>query len=291
MIITPGIFDLPYIKQGGIKCFELVAEPVEQEILPGIFIKGWGYNGSIPGPTIKVYPGDCVNIRVYNALNEPTSVHWHGLDIPKKMDGIKILPGTYFDHCFRIVNPPGTHMYHTHSSVAKQEMMGLAGGLIILDPNEAEECLFDYFLMLQDFAVKGLPMGEVKPGHFEVEPLSDDLNFFTINGRCFPKTSPLPVRMGERVRIRMANPGMNAHPMHLHGHQFIVVAADGNEIIPCTRMVKNTLPVASGETWDIEFVADNPGDWPFHCHIPHHASNNMTPPNGGMFTKLYYIPE
>jgi FtsP/CotA-like multicopper oxidase with cupredoxin domain len=85
MVITPGVDDLPYIERRGIKHFELVAEPVSREILPGIFIQGWGYNGSIPGPTIKVYPEDCVNIRVYNALNEPTSVHWHGLDIQKSM--------------------------------------------------------------------------------------------------------------------------------------------------------------------------------------------------------------
>jgi FtsP/CotA-like multicopper oxidase with cupredoxin domain len=289
MVITPGVDDLPYIERRGIKHFELVAEPVSREILPGIFIQGWGYNGSIPGPTIKVYPEDCVNIRVYNALNEPTSVHWHGLDIQKSMDDITIYPGEYFDHCFRIVNSSGTHMYHTHFNVAKQEMMGMAGGLIILDSSEAEQCSFDYFLMLQEFAVKGLHMGELKQGHFEVEPLSDDLNFFTINGRSFPSTSRLPVRAGERVRIRMANPSMKAHPMHLHGHQFLVVATDGNKMNACGRMLKNTLPVASGETWDIEFIADNPGNWPFHCHIPHHTANNMTPPTGGMFTTIWYV--
>lgn len=70
MIKTPDIDDLPYSERRGIKYFELVAEPVSREILPGIIIEGWGYNGSIPGPTIKVYPGDCVNIRVYNALSE-----------------------------------------------------------------------------------------------------------------------------------------------------------------------------------------------------------------------------
>lgn len=290
MVITPDIDDLEYIVRRGIKYFKLVAEPVDREILPGIFIRGWGYNGSIPGPTIKVYPGDWVDIEVHNSLNEPTSVHWHGLDIPYNMDGVKIQPGECFNHRFRIVNPPGTHMYHTHSSVAKQEMMGLVGGLIILEPREAEQCPFDYFLMVQEFAVKGLPMGELKPGHFAVEPFSDDFNFFTINGRCFPKTSPLSVMEGERVRIRMANPAsMQAHPMHIHGHQFLVVATDGNRINSCAQILKNTVQVASGETYDVEFIADNPGNWPFHCHIPHHTANNMTPPMGGMFTTLCYI--
>jgi FtsP/CotA-like multicopper oxidase with cupredoxin domain len=290
MVVTPDIGDLPYIEKAGIKYFEIVAEPVAREILNGITIHGWGYNGSIPGPPIKVYPGDCVDIRVFNALSEPTSVHWHGLDIPKTTDSVKIYPGEYFHHRFRIVNPPGTHMYHTHFNVAKQEMLGMAGGLIILDPDESHHCYPDYFLMLQDFAVYGLPMGELRPGKFEVAPLSDDMSFFTINGRCYPNTSPLPVRLGERVRIRMANPGMNAHPMHLHGHQFRITAVDGNTVNPCAQMLRSTVLVASGETWDIEFLADNPGNWPFHCHIPHHTANNMTPPTGGMFTKLCYVP-
>lgn len=74
MVITPDVPNLPFVERKGVKYFELVAEPVQREILPGLFIKGWGYNGSVPGPTIKVYPGDYVNIRVYNKLPEPTSL-------------------------------------------------------------------------------------------------------------------------------------------------------------------------------------------------------------------------
>ncbi|HWR44844.1 copper oxidase [Sporomusa sp.] len=294
MVISPDLENLPYIMIKGVKYFELVAEPVERELLPGLWIRGWGYNGSIPGPTIQVYPGDYVNIRVYNALPEGTSVHWHGLDIPNNMDGVPeiqptplIRPKCYFDYHFKITNPPGTHMYHTHHNVAKQEMLGLAGGFIILDPSSPAVDR-DYFIMLQEFAVKDLPMGILKPGSYEVGPLNDDLQFFTMNGRCFPATSPLPVMFGERIRIRLANPAMKEHPIHLHGHQFIVTAADGNGIFECARMKKNTIAVSSGETWDIEFEADNPGNWSFHCHIPHHSANNMTKEMGGMLTVVQY---
>lgn len=293
MVTSPDIFDLPYEMRQGVKYFELVAEPVKRELLPGIFIRGWGYNGTIPGPTIKVYQGDYVNIRVYNALPEATSVHWHGLDVPNNMDGVpdveptpKIKPGCYFDYHFEITNPPGTHMYHTHHNVAKQGMMGLAGGFIILDPSDTVD--YDYFILLQEFAVKGLPMGVIKPGSYEVDPLNDDLQFFTMNGRCFPATSPLPVCCGGITKIRLANPAMKQHPIHLHGHQFTVVASDGNALSSCASMSKNTIPVASGETWDIEFCANNPGNWPLHCHIPHHSANNMTKETGGMFTVVIY---
>lgn len=293
MIITPNINNLPFKLQNGIKYFQLIAEPVEQEILPGLFIKGWGYNGSIPGPTIQVKSGDYVKIRVINYLPEATSVHWHGLDVPNKMDGVPdvepsplIRPGEYFDYQFRITNPPGTHMYHTHFNSSMQQMMGLGGAFIITESHQ-ENCN-DYFYMLQEFKIKDLKAGEVKPGSYEIDPHSMEFNFFTMNGRCFPYVDPIHIELGENVRIRLGNIAHDSHPMHLHGHQFIVSASDGNSIPFRNRPVKNTINVASGETYDIEFSANNPGIWPFHCHIPHHMCNNMTKPLGGMSTIITY---
>ena len=294
MVITPDLLDLKHKVINGVKYFELVAEEVEREILPGLFIKAWGYNGTTPGPTIKVYPGDYVNFRVYNNLSEPTSVHWHGLDVPNVMDGVpdiqpspKIEPGEYFDYRFKIINLSGTHMYHTHHINHKQQMMGLQGGLIILDPYHSKIDK-DYFIMLQEFKVKGLEMGVVKKGKYDIDPLAHDFNFFTMNGRCFPYVTSLGVSYGETVRIRLGNTMEDGHPIHIHGHQFYVSASDGNTIHPSNRMKKNTINVASGETYDVEIFADNPGIWPFHCHIPHHMVNNMTEPTGGMFTTIIY---
>jgi FtsP/CotA-like multicopper oxidase with cupredoxin domain len=296
MVITPNISALQYKLIKGVKYFELVAEPVKREILPGLFINAWGYNGSMPGPTIQVYPSDNVNIRVTNNLPEPTSVHWHGLNIPNVMDGVpdvepspKIEPGKFFDYRFKIVNPPGTHMYHTHFNSVTQEMMGLGGAFIILDPYEQKQNMDrDYFIMLQEFHVKGLDMGQVSPGNYDLDPMSHDFNFFTMNGRCFPYTTPLTVKMGENIRIRLGNIVHDAHPIHIHGHQFIITASDGNSIPFHNRLIKSTVNVASGETYDLEFTANNPGVWPFHCHIPHHMSNNMQKPLGGMVTVIEY---
>ncbi|WP_435162999.1 multicopper oxidase family protein [Paenibacillus glycanilyticus] len=295
MVITPDIPNLPFIKKNGIKYFELNVEPVKQEILPGLFINAFGYNGSSPGPTIVVNPGDYVQIRVYNKLTEATSVHWHGLDVPNVMDGVPeaepspaIQPGSYFDYHFRIINPPGTHMYHSHMHSVKQIMMGLGGALIITDP-KGTYIQRDYFIMLQEFKLKGLKKGEVMQGVYDLDPLTDDFNFFTMNGRCFPFTSPLPVRYGESVRIRLGNLMMNAHPIHLHGQQFVVTATDGNSLTLHNRYLKNTILVGSGETYDIEFKAHNPGNWLFHCHIPHHMANNFTENLGGMTTTIRYV--
>lgn len=294
MVTTPDVCNLPYKLHDGVKYFELIAEPVKREILPELYINGWGYNGSIPGPTIEVYTGDYVNIRIINHLPQPTSVHWHGLDVPNTMDGVPLIepspeikPGEYFDYYFKITNPPGTHMYHTHFNTPVQQMMGLGGGFIILSRNNIN-IQRDYFLMLSEFAVMGLEMGKITPGTYDIDPMSHDFNFFTINGRCFPFTTPLAVKENENVRIRLGNIGHNSHPMHIHGHQFVVTASDGNKISTYSRLVKNTINVASGETYDIEFKANNPGNWPFHCHIPHHMSNNMQLPMGGMTTVIKY---
>ncbi|WP_238884369.1 multicopper oxidase family protein [Clostridium sp. YIM B02551] len=255
-----------------------------------------GYNGSTPGPTIQVYPGDYVNIRVYNNLTESTSVHWHGLDVPNEMDGVpnvepspQIEPKDYFDYRFKVINPPGTHMYHTHMNTSTQQMMGLGGAFIITNPYEDKfHIQHDYFLMLQEFRINELKMGEVKPGIYNIDPMAHEFNFFTINGKCFPNTTPLSTKLGDTVRIRLGNISMNSHPIHIHGHQFFVVASDGNSIPYNNQMIKNTINVASGETWDIVFNSNNPGIWPFHCHIPHHMSNNMTKSDGGMFTTIVY---
>src|ERR1700745_339265 len=84
---TPDIPQLPFRMDGGVKEFHLVAEPVKQELIPGKVVDLWGYNGSAPGPTIQVNQGDRGRIIVDNHLPEPTSMHWHGFEIPHSMDG------------------------------------------------------------------------------------------------------------------------------------------------------------------------------------------------------------
>ncbi|WP_153464209.1 multicopper oxidase family protein [Sediminibacillus terrae] len=291
---TPDQQQLYGEKKDGIKYFELTAEPVRKELLNGVFIEGWGYNGSIPGPTIIVNPGDQVNIRVNNELPESTSVHWHGLDIPVEMDGSvtlqpspKIEPGQYYDYRFTVINAPGTHMYHSHYNSMKQQMMGLGGGFIIKEKNDPVE--HDYFLLLQEFALKDLEHGSVEKGTYEINPHSHAFNFYTINGRCFPDVSPMETEEGEKVRIRLGSIGHSPDPMHIHGHQFEIENQDGNPLPDAMKMKRNSVTLSPGETFDLIVDPNNPGEWPFHCHTPHHMSNNHAEGHGGMMTSLKYI--
>ena len=88
MVITPGIPDCDYTYENGKKLFVLVAQELDWELVDGIRVKAWGYNGSTPGPTIHVFPGEEVILRVVNHLPVETSVHWHGLEVPNVMDGV-----------------------------------------------------------------------------------------------------------------------------------------------------------------------------------------------------------
>ena len=102
-----------------------------------------------------------------------------------------------------------------------------------------------------------------------------DFNMWTWNSRVFPGIDPLPVRLGDRVRVRMANLTMTNHPIHLHGHHFAVTCTDGGWVPESAQWPDATVDVPVGEIRAIDFVADNPGDWAFHCHKSHHTMNAM----------------
>jgi hypothetical protein len=103
-----------------------------------------------------------------------------------------------------------------------------------------------------------------------------DFNVLTFNARIAPGTSPLVARTGERVRVRLGNlSAMDHHPIHLHGHAFDVVETDGGVIPPAGRWPEVSVLVPVGSTRTIEFDADRPGDWAFHCHMTHHVMNQM----------------
>jgi hypothetical protein len=83
------------------------------------------------------------------------------------------------------------------------------------------------------------------------------------------------VKLGERVRIRIVNLGMDHHPMHLHGNQFVVTGSEGGRMPQATWHDQNTVLVGVAQARDVEFEAKYPGDWMLHCHLPHHMMNQM----------------
>ncbi len=269
---------------GDVEEFTLVAQEAEWELLPGVTTMASTFNGTVPGPTIRVTEGDTLRVTVKNELPGETSVHWHGLHVPNEMDGVAgvtqapIMPGETFTYEF-IASHAGTFMYHSHSRFSREQIdRGLYGALII-EPQKAETPDFDkeYVLALQGWMISG-DMGQM-------DAMSMDYNYFTINGKSFPATEPLEVKEGDVVRLRFINPSQTIHPMHLHGQDFLVVAKDGEPLEE--PQLANTVDIEQGGTYDLVFVANNPGVWALHCHDLHHASNDGVEPGGLMVLVRY----
>lgn len=267
-----------------VKEFSLVAKESSWELLPGVKVKAMTLNGVIPGPEIRVREGDTVRIKVRNELKEPTALHWHGLEVPYDMDGVPgitqdpIDPEQEFTYEF-VAKPAGVRFYHAHSNEAVQ-MTNAMHGAFVIEPAWDAQNRPDrhYILFLTEWTVN-TASSESMSGM--------DSNYFTINGKAFPVTEKLAVKKGEKIRLTLIHMGTSYHPMHLHGHQFRIVAKDGNEVPRSLQETRNVIPMLPGESYDIEFIANNPGVWAFHCHEPHHVMNNKVEP-GGLIALVVY---
>ena len=274
-VVTLNGSTLPWKWDNGVKVFHLIAEPVKREFAPGMIVNCWGYNGQTPGPTIEAVEGDRVRILVTNKLAEHTTIHWHGVLLPNGMDGVgglnqrQIKPGETYAYEFTL-RQHGTQMYHPHADEMVQMAMGMEG-FFIIHPKEPEQPRInrDFCIFLQEWFVE--------PGTATPNPnIMTDFNLFTFNSRVFPGTAPLVVRLGDRVRIRIANLSMDSHPIHIHGYNFKITGTDGGQISPSAQWPETSVNVPPGTTRDIEFVANAPGDWAFHCHKNHHVMNAMS---------------
>jgi FtsP/CotA-like multicopper oxidase with cupredoxin domain len=241
--------------QNGVRVYELTCRKVQWEVEVGKRVEAWSYNGVVPGPQIRVKEGDRVRVIVKNELDESTSVHFHGVELPNNQDGVPFItqppikPGQTYTYEFTAPNP-GSHMYHSHHNAAKQVGMGLLGAFIIEPKRKRaiENVDVDYVMIL-----------------------NDGYHGYTVNGKGFPATEPIVARLGQKVRIRFMNEGMMIHPMHLHGMHMTVIDKDG---WPQPAPWKcDTLNVAPGERWDVIVNCTSPGVWAFHCHILPHAES------------------
>ncbi|MBA2689634.1 MAG: copper oxidase [Burkholderiales bacterium] len=273
-VVTLNGWSLPWRSKGGWKEFHLIAEPVVREIAPGMKANLWGYNGQSPGPTIEVVEGDKVRIFVTNKLPEHTTIHWHGQRLPNGMDGVggltqpHIPVGKTYVYEF-VAKRPGTFMYHPHADEMVQMAMGMMG-FWVTHPKDAKFMRVD-----RDFVLL-LGSYDIEPGSYTPKVSTMlDFNLFTFNSRVFPGIDPMVARQGDRVRIRIGNLTMTNHPIHLHGHEFVVAGTDGGWTPPASRWPEVTVDVGVGQMRAIEFDATDPGDWAFHCHKSHHTMNAM----------------
>jgi FtsP/CotA-like multicopper oxidase with cupredoxin domain len=246
---------MAFTTDGEVKVFDLTCSEGKWEIEPGNAVDAMLYNGMVPGPEIRVTEGDKVRVVCHNQMTQSTAIHFHGLILPNNMDGVPFItqdpikPGGTFKYEFTVRNP-GSHMYHSHHNAAEQVTKGLMGAFIIEPKDKSSEPKVDadYTLVLNDAGI-GL----------------------TLNGKSFPATQPIIAKLGQTIRIRYMNEGLQIHPMHLHGLPQTVFAKDGWPLPMPYKL--DTLTVAPGERWDVTVVCDQPGVWAFHCHILIHAES------------------
>lgn len=275
-VVTLNGWSLPWRMRNGVKEFHLVAEPVVREFAEGMHAHLWGYNGQSPGPTIEVVEGDKLRIFVTNRLPEHTSVHWHGQRLPCGMDGVSgltqaaIPSGKTFVYEFT-ARRPGTFMYHPHADEMTQMAMGMMGFWVTHPKNPhplISEVDRDFCFLLNAF--------DIEPGSRTPNIMTMlDFNLWAWNSRVFPGIDSLNVRQGDKVRIRVGNLTMTNHPIHIHGHEFMVTGTDGGPTPLASRWMEVTSDIAVGQMRQFEFIADEVGDWAFHCHKSHHTMNAM----------------
>ncbi len=268
--------------ENGVKVFDLTTSVIKWNILPYEQVMGYAFNQQIPGPRIRITEGDRIRIRVTNNLPESTTVHWHGLILPNAMDGPAeitqepIQPGESFTYEF-VAQQAGTFFYHTHDHIDRQQTLGLYGALII-DPRTPQAIPaydLEYTIQLQEWLERE---GNTFPAMLMEGGLP---NFFTINGKAYPSTDTITMKVGQKIRIRFIGSNSNfIHPMHIHGGPFTIVETDGNIVPESARIQKDTVNVGPGERYDVIWEAREPGKWLLHCHIPHHTTNNNVEEQG-----------
>lgn len=272
---------------------------------------------TVPGPTITANVGDKVNIKLVNDL-DPTktglqilgdghTIHMHGMDIDTANDGDwmsdltqPVEPGFSFTYSF-VAKEAGTYWYHCHQEALEHTQMGMYGALVIRPVGGVgaydDGPAFDkeYTIVLSDMDSK-LHQGMYEyytNGAAYPDWRKFQANYFLMNGKSAPESmtdanTAISAKLGQKIFVRLINAGTMAYSLHLHGFHFQVVATDGR-LLP-KPYLKDTLPIAPGERYDILFTADQPGLYAlqssYHAQL---ATDGIS--NGGMMTMVEVADE
>ena len=219
----------------------------------------WAYDGTVPGPELRVRQGQPVRITVVNKLTEDTTVHWHGIRLPNAMDGVPgltqkpIRPGESFVYEF---TPPdaGTFWYHPHADTLQQIGRGLAGALIVEEP-EPVAVDRDLLWVIEDWRLDD--QGRIAGGfgnRMEAGMSGRIGNTVTLNGRVAKAVS---VKAGERVRLRLVNAVLaRIVGLRFVGHKPVVVAHDGQ---PCQPHSPEDGRIVLGPAMRADLIIDMTG--------------------------------
>lgn len=293
--------------------------------------KGMISNARAPSPTIRVEQGDRIRITLHNTHYLPHTIHLHGTIHPNAMDGVPavtqkmVMPGEAFTYEF-VAKNPGTHFYHCHVQPDVHVPMGLAG-MLIIEPNRpdnsfsnlvigageirdiakatAEHYDREYSMVYLDVddRLNRIPLASTSPAeisrrmHREYDTTQRVPNIFLLNGYSFPYTlrdTPVQVKAGERVKLRVLNAGAHVMSLHTHGHRGQVTDIDGNEVPKAARQLLDVHTLTAARRVDIELrpgldetYSSGPGVWLMHDHAEEATTNKGINPGGNVTAIIY----
>jgi FtsP/CotA-like multicopper oxidase with cupredoxin domain len=205
----------------------LEASEFEWEFKPGRRTRAWGFNATVPGPTIEAQVGDVLEVRLTNSLPEPTAIHWHGLRVPAAMDGTEMVqrpvePGGTFTYRFRLPDA-GTFWYHPHVNETVQLERGLYGAIVVRGPEEPRLDR-EQVLVLDDVQLDR--RGQIKPPGWWLESHNGrEGSTRLLNGRQEPE---LTMAAGQIERWRFVNAASARYVrLSIGGRPFKILGTDG----------------------------------------------------------------
>jgi len=227
-----------------LRTFTLVAQPARITLAPGQTVDAWTFNGTVPGPELRVQQGDQVVVTLVNRLAGGVTIHWHGVTVPNAEDGVAgvtqdaVPPGASYTYRF-IATDVGTYWYHSHQETSEALPRGLYGALIVTPRNPPLPYDRDYTVFLHEWP-SAAACRQTCAETLGVNDRADRLL--------------LAAHPGEHVRLRLVNGGSDPHLPVLVGAPFAVVALDGHDLHGPTPLSAVALPIGAAQRYDLSFV-------------------------------------
>lgn len=245
------------------KKITIILDDTEIEIAPGEKVKAWAFNGTVPGPTVRLMEAENVSILFVNNGTFPHTIHFHGVHDDKN-DGVLpvIMPGKTYTYNIT-AEPAGALMYHCHvPPVSEHIRMGMYGALIVDPKDKPLKPAKEYYMVMSEFSTDQKNVTKF---------LAD---YYPINGYSYQYMSnPLEINQGELLRIYLVNLGTTVHaPMHLHSTIFDVYPSG---LVSNKPYQAQTVAVAPGDAAIIEAKWKYPGSYMFHSHGFQEEKGNM----------------
>jgi FtsP/CotA-like multicopper oxidase with cupredoxin domain len=263
--------DAAYTQIGAAADYALRIAPLKLELAPGKVIETFGYNGTVPGPPLRLREGRQVSIDIHNDTDIDDIIHWHGLYVPAAADGAMeegspmVAPGGTARYTF-VPKPTGTRWYHSHDVARKDLTRSLYSGMygfLIVEP-AGDPGRYDREVLLAAHHWEGtwVSMQDIRKGPPPDNGLEVLYASASFNDKMLGHGEPVRVRQGERVLFRLLNASPTENiTLALPGHRFTVIALDGNPV-PSPQSV-DTLFLAPAERADVIVEMNNPGVWIF----------------------------